>query len=416
MPSLKGLHCRLECPNKQFLQEVGTTYGDGAVECFTPIPLEPKEFCVRLLSTEYIAPGLAMFVYIDGELQCNRNRLGLKDPGAPLKGPDMDVMINFIVRGHEVKQKDGTMIKRNWSFAALNIGNHVRFPAHRALLTRHQDKADTASAIKPNIVDNVGCIEVLVLRCEEDTRGKDTTTAVKGATAPAQGAKPMVKGRKYTATVTRPSRIGGFDGNNDGPDDRSYSHGSAATAAWHDAYEANRGRDRSRSGSHHTTRSRSRHSSFRGRLVNYDSPYIARNAHGGSLSSTTNSLESHSDPVYAYVYGQGPVLVDNGDRHEPDMGRYVPGRGTVDTRWIEDQVEDAYHRGATDAERRLAMGEEPLRQPPGAFPTSRSTTPVNHEPSRARVDFGGLEVKEYVSGLYPHLHRFLKHLRKSVRL
>ena len=64
--------------SQQALQEFGTTYGDGFVETFIPVPSKPQTFSIHLTSNKFIAPGVAIFVYVDGVYQCNRNRQDLK--------------------------------------------------------------------------------------------------------------------------------------------------------------------------------------------------------------------------------------------------------------------------------------------------------------------------------------------------
>jgi hypothetical protein len=126
MPSLKDLHCFIELPGSMNkLEEFGTSYSDGCVEAFVAVPSEPQPFALRLTSSNFIAPGLAMYVFIDGVYQCNRNRQGLK----LRKPPDRKSLIDFCVRQKEEKQSDGTMIARDWRFEKLNIGQlHTYLP------------------------------------------------------------------------------------------------------------------------------------------------------------------------------------------------------------------------------------------------------------------------------------------------
>jgi len=119
MPSLKDLHCFIELPGTDTkLQEFGTIYSDGHVETFVAVPTGPQPFEIHLSSSNFIAPGLAMYVFIDGVYQCNRNRQNLK----LRKPPNRKSLIDFRVRQKEEQQKDGTMIARDWRFEKLNIG------------------------------------------------------------------------------------------------------------------------------------------------------------------------------------------------------------------------------------------------------------------------------------------------------
>lgn len=62
MPSLKDLSCSIELSDsQQALQEFGTSYGDGLVETFVPVPSKPQPFSVHLTSDKLIAPGIAMY-------------------------------------------------------------------------------------------------------------------------------------------------------------------------------------------------------------------------------------------------------------------------------------------------------------------------------------------------------------------
>ncbi|KAI4631910.1 uncharacterized protein J4E87_002617 [Alternaria ethzedia] len=157
MPSLRDLNCAIELSgSQQALREFGTIYGDGFVETFVPVPKKPQSFSIHLTSNKFIAPGVAIFVYVDGVYQCNRNRQDLK-----LRKPsDSRSLVDFRVRQKEERQKDGSMIAREWAFNKLNIAS-----------------ADDAPNIcSPNILDNIGCIEVVVLRCAGTRNAKSAST------------------------------------------------------------------------------------------------------------------------------------------------------------------------------------------------------------------------------------------------
>jgi hypothetical protein len=135
MPSLKDLHCFIELPGTDNrLEEFETSYSDGCVETFVAVPNEPQPFAVRLKSSNFIAPGLAMYVFIDGVYQCNRNRQDLK----LRKPPDRKSLVDFCVRQKEEKQKDGTMVARDWRFEKLNIGMLHKFETR--YITHHRRK------------------------------------------------------------------------------------------------------------------------------------------------------------------------------------------------------------------------------------------------------------------------------------
>jgi hypothetical protein len=122
MPTLKDLKCSIELSESQrVLQEFGTTYGDGYVETFVPVPSKSQAFSVHVTSDKFIAPGISMYVFVDGVYQCNRNRQNLKFK----KGSDSHSVVDFRVRQKEEKQKDGSMIAREWKFERLDTSKRM---------------------------------------------------------------------------------------------------------------------------------------------------------------------------------------------------------------------------------------------------------------------------------------------------
>lgn len=120
MPSLNRLTCHIELnPSNLRLREHDTTYGDGVVETFIAIPKRSTTFSIHLTSNGYIAPGLSMFVYIDGVYQCNRNRTDLQLPNEQHSSRRSEV--DFRVRQKEVRRNDD-FVGHDWSFAKLNVG------------------------------------------------------------------------------------------------------------------------------------------------------------------------------------------------------------------------------------------------------------------------------------------------------
>lgn len=117
MPLLKDLNCSIELSeDSEPLQELGTMYGDGFVETFVPVPKKQQRFTVHLSGRNFIAPGIAMYVFIDGVYQCNRNRQNMK-----LRKPlDRRSLVDFKVRQKEERQRDGSMIAREWTFEKLD--------------------------------------------------------------------------------------------------------------------------------------------------------------------------------------------------------------------------------------------------------------------------------------------------------
>lgn len=141
MPTLKQLSCSIEWASDPYpFKEYGVTYGDGVVESTVAVPDDtPTPFAIRLRSNGYIAPGLAMFVFIDGVYQCNRNRNDLrpidvadlrsastskngKDQGRASKWDgkaSKACEVNFRVRQKEEELLDGTWTGRPWRFEPL---------------------------------------------------------------------------------------------------------------------------------------------------------------------------------------------------------------------------------------------------------------------------------------------------------
>jgi hypothetical protein len=156
MPSLKELNCSIELSDDQEpLQELGTVYGDAFVETFIPVPKKQRTFTVHLSSRDFIAPGIAMYVFIDGVYQCNRNRQNMK-----LRKPlDRRSLVDFKVRQKEEKLKDGSMVAREWTFEKLDHGSihsslhrwHTEYVQHQQMVHRthaHRTSSKTSGASK----------------------------------------------------------------------------------------------------------------------------------------------------------------------------------------------------------------------------------------------------------------------------
>ncbi|KAG9869135.1 hypothetical protein KCU86_g2762, partial [Aureobasidium melanogenum] len=149
MPSLKQLTCSIELGSTHTkIPEYGKAYGDGHVTSYIAVPSEEVNFSVHLTSQGYIAPGLAMFVYMDGQYQCNRNRRGLRVPGKGVKSDQVEVDLR--VRQKETKQADGSFLGRDWTFHGLNLVS-----------------ADKVEETDDVFLENLGTIEVIVLRCKD---------------------------------------------------------------------------------------------------------------------------------------------------------------------------------------------------------------------------------------------------------
>ncbi|GAD92641.1 hypothetical protein CPC735_039440 [Paecilomyces variotii No. 5] len=150
MPTLKQLTCHVEwTPSDTPFREYGIGYGDGVVESYIAIPAGSTPFSINLRSDGFIAPGLAMFVFVDGVYQCNRYRGDLQNSNKVTMGCLSDT-VDFRVRQKEEHLPDGGWIGRPWRFEPLNIGpssNDVSLSSH---------------------FKHLGTIHVLVLRCLPD--------------------------------------------------------------------------------------------------------------------------------------------------------------------------------------------------------------------------------------------------------
>ncbi|KAL9592496.1 MAG: hypothetical protein Q9179_006657 [Wetmoreana sp. 5 TL-2023] len=157
MPTLKQLSCHVEWSASGLslpLQEYGTAYSDGLVETYIAIPPISTPFSIRLQSDGYIAPGLSMFVYIDGEYQCNRGRNNLKIPtGTTLKN---QTNVDFVVRQKEEVVSGGQFLGRQWMFGKADGPNDLNLAMSSGL----------------GRSENMGTIEVVVLRCHDSMRSK----------------------------------------------------------------------------------------------------------------------------------------------------------------------------------------------------------------------------------------------------
>ncbi|KAI9712931.1 MAG: hypothetical protein M1828_001527 [Chrysothrix sp. TS-e1954] len=175
MPTLKQITCHIERGSHgASLREYSTSYGDGVVETFVGVPTQGEPFSIRLSSEGYIAPGLAMFVFMDGVPQCNRNRRNLVMPAS---GSDPEQAgVNFYVRQKEEKIDSGRWLGRRWTFASLDTA-----------------AADASPNMSKDVVDNIGIVEVVVLRC-------------KGAGQDPSGGYSIPERRRVTFKDTKDSR------------------------------------------------------------------------------------------------------------------------------------------------------------------------------------------------------------------
>ncbi|EKG22160.1 Zinc finger ZZ-type protein [Macrophomina phaseolina MS6] len=212
MPTLKQLTCQVERETSpEPLKEYSTNYGDGVVETFLAIPDAPAAFTIHLTSSGYIAPGLAMFVYIDGVYQCNRNRKGLVAPDDTVP-PDF-YEVDFRVRQKEEPIGSGRFLSRPWRFEDLNFAT-----------------ADNAPNVDDAILGNLGTIEVVVLRCQGAPVAPEPVISTQRTEPESKTGGDAKKGKRLAIKVkadragfmpTLP--FGGLDGEDDDEPDLNFA-------------------------------------------------------------------------------------------------------------------------------------------------------------------------------------------------
>ncbi|KAI4917563.1 uncharacterized protein J4E92_008957 [Alternaria infectoria] len=360
MPSLKDLNCVIELSgSQQALREFGTIYGDGFVETFVPVPNKPQSFSIHLTSNKFIAPGVAIFVYVDGVYQCNRNRQDLK-----LRKPsDSRSLVDFRVRQKEERQKDGSMIAREWAFDKLNIAS-----------------ADDAPNIcSPNVLDNIGCIEVVVLRCAGTRNAKSASTM------------------NFDGAGDFPDHRFGIDDSSSPSNERSMyddrgpffsnfgnSHGPPPPLpSYRSPYaETVRSPQGSTSRTHRTTYG-AQELFPPAAIVNHSRPHSRYSEPISPGARRTNDL-----PPSGFQYGSGPIPRDGElyNTHPPHVGAVQPP--SVDPMWLNNLLTTAVKQGVEESGRMDTQSEgqpkyketnidaKSATQPPGAWPESPFDAPT----------------------------------------
>lgn len=100
--------------------EHGTQYHDGVVEAFLEVPGRTTDFAIRLQLDEHVAPGLQVFVFIDGVYQCNRIVRGLLPPDDPSAAVNYQVDVKM--RQMETEIDHGLFLGNRWSVGRLRSG------------------------------------------------------------------------------------------------------------------------------------------------------------------------------------------------------------------------------------------------------------------------------------------------------
>lgn len=115
MPTDHFITCRVELAEVPF-PEHKKVRRDRSVKCYIATPETDHPFTIHVTSRDPNGQGLAVFVFIDGVYQCNRN--------APIdtKASKSGIAAEFRLRQKEEKMSDGSFIGREWSFAQLIEG------------------------------------------------------------------------------------------------------------------------------------------------------------------------------------------------------------------------------------------------------------------------------------------------------
>jgi hypothetical protein len=121
MPLLGSLDCSIQVGNNGVLYEYGVKHEKNAALCYVAIPDVTTDFTLILQNREYISPGLAVYVYIDGVYQCNRAKSNMDPKHKP--------GTQFTLKGKEDELAPGQFIQRPWKFEPLNIGEFHQAPA-----------------------------------------------------------------------------------------------------------------------------------------------------------------------------------------------------------------------------------------------------------------------------------------------
>ncbi|KAI8939951.1 hypothetical protein NX059_003677 [Plenodomus lindquistii] len=373
MPSLKDLNCSIELSDSQeVLQEFGTCYGDGFVETFVPVPSKPHSFSVHLTSNKFIAPGIAMYVFIDGVYQCNRNRQDLK----LRKASDSRSLVDFKVRQKEEKQKDGSMIAREWKFEKLNT-----------------DKAPPECS--SDLLANIGCIEVVVLRCTGPRNAKtasqmnidganDVPDHVFGFDGPLDETSSEsifddrlpFSGRRENGFFPPPPPAGVYQ-----PPYAETVYSGAPTSSRHSAHILNA----SMHPSQRSSQSRPRPPSAFG----------------------PGSQPTDEAPLLGVQYGSGPLPPVGEPFYQTRHGALAPNSPNIDSKWLDRVVSDAVKKGVAESQRLSGPGSahptqsqrehklETASQPPGAWPASPFNVKAQPEKSTVTTHVKGGRATEW---------------------
>lgn len=193
MPVLNQLECYIKLADSGLrLIEYDTWWGANAVECYVAIPNQPSPFKIQLDCKGYVSPALAAYVYMDGVYQCNRFNKG------PLPPEDArtldDTKMGITLTGKEYYLQGSRQIQQPWRFEKLNVGvlSHTEHSSACRLLTNlNTVAADAVGQVDPHILQNLGVIEVVILRCSIKTNGPVRPASPARPVTPARPLSPV---------------------------------------------------------------------------------------------------------------------------------------------------------------------------------------------------------------------------------
>lgn len=124
MPTCNKITCTILLPPTDTpVPEYKRRYLDSSVSVYVPVPDIPilkaaPSFNIDLWTDDYIAPGLAVFVFIDGLYQANRSKL------VPPLGSQGGSGVRMTLRQKEEKVAggEGSFVGREWRWVQLGTG------------------------------------------------------------------------------------------------------------------------------------------------------------------------------------------------------------------------------------------------------------------------------------------------------
>jgi hypothetical protein len=115
MPALGHLECHLELePGGIQFDEYRIQYSNSAVKSYVVVPGHSSTFSIVLNVEGYIAPGLSVYVFMDGVFQVSKN----KATGG--RNAKKGIQLRFSQREQHITNE--RVIARDWRFEKFNVG------------------------------------------------------------------------------------------------------------------------------------------------------------------------------------------------------------------------------------------------------------------------------------------------------